>query len=113
VPVPPGGVRPARRRSRRPGPREAGAPPTADPHRRRGTPRRPRRLLRRGRHRLLGAPVSRIGQVADTVRRRVDELARKVFPGHWSFLLGEVAMFAFVVLVLTGGYLAWFYEASG
>lgn len=57
--------------------------------------------------------MSRIGQVADTVRRRVDELARKVFPGHWSFLLGEVAMFAFVVLVLTGGYLAWFYEASG
>jgi ubiquinol-cytochrome c reductase cytochrome b subunit len=48
-----------------------------------------------------------------TVRRRVDHLAGKVFPGHWSFMLGEVAMFAFAVLVVTGLYLTWFYEASG
>src|SRR5207237_823776 len=27
---------------------------------------------------------------------------RKVFPDHWSFLLGEVALFCLVVLVLTG-----------
>ncbi|MGY6501442.1 MAG: cytochrome b [Acidimicrobiales bacterium] len=39
-------------------------------------------------------------------------LPRKVFPGHWSFLLGELAMFSFLVLVVTGLYLAWFYDAS-
>jgi ubiquinol-cytochrome c reductase cytochrome b subunit len=37
----------------------------------------------------------------------------KVFPPHGAFLLGEVAMFSFFVLVATGIYLALFYEASG
>jgi ubiquinol-cytochrome c reductase cytochrome b subunit len=57
--------------------------------------------------------VSRLSRSLAPVRRRVVELSRKVFPGHWSFMLGEVAMFAFLVLVLTGLYLAWFYDASG
>jgi ubiquinol-cytochrome c reductase cytochrome b subunit len=33
-----------------------------------------------------------------------------VFPGHWSFFLGEVALFAFVGLVASGVYLALFYQ---
>jgi len=37
---------------------------------------------------------------------------RYVFPDHWSFLLGEVALYAFVVLVATGTYLALFYQDS-
>jgi ubiquinol-cytochrome c reductase cytochrome b subunit len=37
---------------------------------------------------------------------------RYVFPDHWSFLLGEVALYAFVVLVATGVYLALFFEPS-
>jgi ubiquinol-cytochrome c reductase cytochrome b subunit len=37
---------------------------------------------------------------------------RYLFPDHWSFLLGEVALYAFVVLVGTGVYLALFYEDS-
>ena len=37
---------------------------------------------------------------------------RKVFPDHWSFLLGEVALFCFVILVLTGTYLTLFYVPS-
>jgi quinol---cytochrome-c reductase cytochrome b subunit len=37
---------------------------------------------------------------------------RYVFPDHWSFLLGEVALYAFVVLVATGTYLALFYTDS-
>jgi ubiquinol-cytochrome c reductase cytochrome b subunit len=57
--------------------------------------------------------VSRLQRVVTSARRRVDALASKVFPGHWSFMLGEVALFSFLVLVLTGLYLAWFYEASG
>jgi ubiquinol-cytochrome c reductase cytochrome b subunit len=34
---------------------------------------------------------------------------RKIFPDHWSFLLGEVALFCLVVLVLTGVFLTLFY----
>ncbi|MDX6704671.1 MAG: ubiquinol-cytochrome c reductase cytochrome b subunit [Solirubrobacteraceae bacterium] len=37
---------------------------------------------------------------------------RYVFPGHWSFLLGEMALYAFVVLVATGTFLAFFFEPS-
>jgi hypothetical protein len=34
---------------------------------------------------------------------------RKVFPDHWSFMLGEVALWSFVVLLLTGVFLTlWF-----
>ncbi|CAA9278490.1 MAG: Ubiquinol-cytochrome C reductase, cytochrome B subunit [uncultured Acidimicrobiales bacterium] len=37
---------------------------------------------------------------------------RKVFPDHWSFLLGEVALYSFVVLLLTGIYLTFFFKPS-
>ncbi len=34
---------------------------------------------------------------------------RYLFPDHWSFLLGEVALYAFIVLVATGVYLTFFF----
>ena len=34
---------------------------------------------------------------------------RKVFPDHWSFLLGEIALGCLVVLVVTGVFLIFFY----
>jgi ubiquinol-cytochrome c reductase cytochrome b subunit len=37
---------------------------------------------------------------------------RYLFPDHWSFLLGEVALYAFVILVVTGVFLTFFYEDS-
>ena len=37
---------------------------------------------------------------------------RYVFPEHWSFMLGEIALYAFVVLVFTGIYLACFFDPS-
>ncbi|MFI9776467.1 cytochrome bc complex cytochrome b subunit [Streptomyces sp. NPDC051956] len=37
---------------------------------------------------------------------------RKVFPDHWSFLLGEVCLYTFVILVLTGVYLTLFFHPS-
>ena len=37
---------------------------------------------------------------------------RYLFPDHWSFLLGEVALYLFVVLVATGVYLTFFFEPS-
>jgi len=38
--------------------------------------------------------------------------AKKVFPDHWSFLLGEVALFCFVILLATGIFLTFFYVPS-
>jgi ubiquinol-cytochrome c reductase cytochrome b subunit len=37
-------------------------------------------------------------------------LVRKVFPDHWSFLLGELALYSLLVLVLTGVYLTLFFN---
>src|SRR5207248_5276152 len=36
----------------------------------------------------------------------------KVFPDHWSFMLGEIALYCFVVLVLTGVYLSLYFNPS-
>ena len=36
----------------------------------------------------------------------------KIFPDHWSFLLGEIALYSFVILVLTGIFLSLFYNPS-
>jgi ubiquinol-cytochrome c reductase cytochrome b subunit len=37
---------------------------------------------------------------------------RKVFPDHWSFMLGEIALWSFVVLLLTGTFLSLFFVPS-
>jgi ubiquinol-cytochrome c reductase cytochrome b subunit len=37
---------------------------------------------------------------------------RKVFPDHWSFMLGEIALWSFVILLLTGTFLALFFVPS-
>ncbi|MCU1444313.1 MAG: ubiquinol-cytochrome c reductase cytochrome b subunit [Cryobacterium sp.] len=42
----------------------------------------------------------------------VKELGRKIFPDHWSFLLGEVALYSFVVILITGSFLTFFFDAS-
>ena len=34
---------------------------------------------------------------------------RKVFPDHWSFLLGEIALYCLVVLIFTGVFLTFFF----
>ena len=55
--------------------------------------------------RVLGWFDDRLG-IATTARRGL----RKVFPDHWSFLLGEIALFCFVILVATGTFLTLFYR---
>ncbi|MEW1847846.1 cytochrome bc complex cytochrome b subunit [Nonomuraea angiospora] len=37
---------------------------------------------------------------------------RKLFPSHWSFLLGELALYSFALLVLTGTFLTLFYKPN-
>jgi ubiquinol-cytochrome c reductase cytochrome b subunit len=66
---------------------------------------------------------------ADTSRSRVERLAdfadsrfgaaavikggaRKIFPDHWSFMLGEVALYSFVILILSGVFLTFWYVPS-
>lgn len=49
-------------------------------------------------------------------RLRLAKAARSalnhVFPDHWSFMLGEIALYAFVILVITGTFLALFFNGS-
>ena len=45
---------------------------------------------------------------AGVVRTQIN----KVFPTHWSFMLGEVALYSFIILLLTGVYLALFFDPS-
>ena len=42
----------------------------------------------------------------------VKRALRYVFPDHWSFLLGEIALYSFVVLVITGIFLTLYYVPS-
>jgi ubiquinol-cytochrome c reductase cytochrome b subunit len=37
---------------------------------------------------------------------------RKVFPDHWSFMLGEVALYSFVILLISGTFLTFFYQPA-
>ncbi len=37
---------------------------------------------------------------------------RKVFPDHWSFMLGEIALYSFIIVLLTGVFLTFFYKPS-
>ena len=42
----------------------------------------------------------------------VRKALRYVFPDHWSFLLGEAALYCFMLLVATGVYLTFFFDDS-
>ncbi|MFI6319403.1 cytochrome bc complex cytochrome b subunit [Nonomuraea sp. NPDC050556] len=35
---------------------------------------------------------------------------RKMFPDHWSFLLGEIALYSFIIILLTGTFLTFWYK---
>ncbi|WP_207784011.1 cytochrome b, partial [Micromonospora globispora] len=60
--------------------------------------------------------------ITDRLARALDDRLRlspitrralaKVFPDHWSFMLGEIALYSFVALILTGVYLTFFFDAS-
>jgi len=56
----------------------------------------------------LGKGVDERYQVATPLRG----LLNKVFPDHWSFLLGEIALFSFIILLLTGTFLTLFFDPS-
>jgi ubiquinol-cytochrome c reductase cytochrome b subunit len=59
--------------------------------------------------------IGRLGRWVDDrlgVTRFTRSTLNKVFPDHWSFMLGEVALYAFVVLLVTGVFLTFFFDPS-
>ncbi|MGH3273033.1 MAG: cytochrome b, partial [Streptosporangiaceae bacterium] len=44
--------------------------------------------------------------------RGIRVFLRKIFPDHWTFLLGEIALYSFIILVLTGIFLTLFFQPS-
>ena len=60
----------------------------------------------------------RLGTVANYVDERIGAAGwmkrslTKVFPDHWSFMLGEVCMYSFVILLLSGTFLTLWFDPS-
>ncbi|MCU1546368.1 MAG: ubiquinol-cytochrome c reductase cytochrome b subunit, partial [Homoserinimonas sp.] len=61
--------------------------------------------------RFTGAAANYIDE-RTSISGLVKELGRKVFPDHWSFMLGEVALYSFVVILLSGTFLTFFFDPS-
>src|SRR6195952_486941 len=66
------------------------------------------------------SPPSKVGAAAGWADDRLGlatlgkKNLRKVFPDHWSFMLGEIALWSFVILLLTGVFLTlWFVPSMG
>ena len=68
----------------------------------------------------LGAPKTAAGKVAvwaderTGIAKGASVMLKKVFPDHWSFMLGEVAMYSMIICLLTGVFLTfWFVPSMG
>jgi ubiquinol-cytochrome c reductase cytochrome b subunit len=61
--------------------------------------------------RFIGATANYIDE-RTSLSGFVKELGRKVFPDHWSFMLGEIALWSFIVILLSGTFLTFFFQAS-
>ena len=63
-------------------------------------------------------PKTSVGKITNFVDTRVGgsaivkELGRKIFPDHWTFMFGEVALYSFVILLLSGTFLTFFFDPS-
>jgi len=59
-------------------------------------------------------PVSTWADERLGIYKGTKNLIRKVFPDHWSFLLGEIALFSFILILLSGVFLTlWFNPSMG
>ncbi|TYT21793.1 cytochrome bc complex cytochrome b subunit [Corynebacterium urealyticum] len=60
----------------------------------------------------------RLAQAANNIDERytasgvIRPQINKVFPTHWSFMLGEIALYSFIILILSGVYLTLFFDPS-
>ena len=62
-------------------------------------------------HRRSSAPI-RWNEQRVGAAKGIKAMLRYVFPDHWSFLLGEIALYSFIVLVGTGIFLALYYSPA-
>jgi len=62
-------------------------------------------------NRLFGSAMNYVDE-RTSVSGLVREVGRKIFPDHWSFMLGEIALYSFVVILLSGTFLTFFYQPS-
>ncbi|MFI1034172.1 cytochrome bc complex cytochrome b subunit [Streptomyces sp. NPDC020951] len=46
------------------------------------------------------------------VYSQVRAKARKAFPDHWSFMLGEICLYSFIIIIVTGVYLTLYFHPS-
>jgi quinol-cytochrome oxidoreductase complex cytochrome b subunit len=59
--------------------------------------------------------LSGVGTVVDErfgPARFLSKAVKKAFPDHWSFLLGEIAMYSFLIIIATGVFLTLFFKPS-
>jgi ubiquinol-cytochrome c reductase cytochrome b subunit len=72
---------------------------------------------KRSRKQALG-PYGRVGQAVGELDDRLGVakggrvFLDKIFPDHWSFMLGEISLYSFVVLLATGVFLSLYYVPS-
>lgn len=63
----------------------------------------------------MSTKLAEIGNNIDsryTAAAGIRHQINKVFPTHWSFMLGEIALYSFLILLLTGVYLTLFFDPS-
>ena len=66
----------------------------------------------------MTAPATPLGKTAVALDERfgaakgLKKAMNKVFPDHWSFMLGEVALYSFIILLLSGTYLTLWFKPS-
>ena len=68
--------------------------------------------------RQTAGPYGKVGNAINELDERLGvakggrTFMDKIFPDHWSFMLGEIALYSFVVLVITGIFLTLYYIPS-
>ena len=66
----------------------------------------------------MGATTKALGGAGNYIDDRfhaagfLKQQMKKVFPDHWSFMLGEIALYSFIILLLTGVFLTFFFNPS-
>jgi ubiquinol-cytochrome c reductase cytochrome b subunit len=71
-----------------------------------------RRAGRLSGRRRATARAARFADERLSLARFTRAALNRVFPDHWSLMLGEVALYSFIVLLITGTYLTFFFDPS-
>jgi len=72
----------------------------------------------RRQQKAVAGPYGKVGQAVNELDDRLGiakggrSFLDKIFPDHWSFMLGEIALYSFVVLLLTGVFLTLYFVPS-